>query len=236
MRLFYDAHIELDAATHQLSEEESKHIVRVLRMQEGDELALVNGKGGYFETKISIAHPKRCQVEIVKAEQSEPLKHDLHIALGPTKVMDRIEWFVEKATEIGITEISFIQGKNSERVKLKLDRIEKKVISAMKQSKRRFLPKINELVSVSDFIQQYPDGLIAHCEEGEKSTILESFQLLNCPILIGPEGDFTLDEIELAMENGYKTITLGENRLRTETAALYACVCAQLKIDINNGE
>lgn len=236
MRLFYDAHIELDAAMHQLSEEESKHIVRVLRMQEGDELAIVNGKGGYFETKISIAHPKRCQVEIVKAEQSEPLKHDLHIALGPTKVMDRIEWFVEKATEIGITEISFIQGKNSERVKLKLDRIEKKVVSAMKQSKRRFLPKINKLVSVSDFIQQHPNGLIAHCEDGEKSTILEAFQPIDCPILIGPEGDFTLDEIELAMENGYKTITLGENRLRTETAALYACVCAQLKIDLNKGE
>ncbi len=236
MRLFYDAHIELDSATHQLSEEESKHIIRVLRMQEGDELALINGKGGYFETKISIAHPKRCQVEIVKAEQSEPLKHDLHIALGPTKVMDRIEWFVEKATEIGITEISFIAGKNSERVKLKLDRIEKKVISAMKQSKRRFLPKIHPLVSVSDFIQQHPNGLIAHCEDGEKSTILDSFETTSCPILIGPEGDFTLDEIELALEHGYTTISLGENRLRTETAALYACVCAQLKIDLNNSK
>lgn len=234
MRLFYDEHIATSATSHQLSEEESKHIVRVLRMQEGDELALVNGKGGYFETKISMAHPKRCQVDIVKVEQSEPSNYGIHIALGPTKVLDRIEWFVEKATEIGITEISFIQGKNSERVKLKLDRVEKKAISAMKQSKRRFLPKINELVSVSDFIQQHPNGLIAHCEDGEKSTILEAFQPVNCPILIGPEGDFTLDEIELALKNGYKTITLGENRLRTETAALYACVCAQLKIDLNN--
>lgn len=231
MRTFYDSHIELGSKTHQLSEEESKHIVRVLRMTEGDQLAIVNGKGGYFETEIVGAHPKRCTVSILNSEQSEPLKHELHIALGPTKLMDRIEWFVEKATEIGITEISFISGKNSERVKMKPERIEKKVISAMKQSKRRFLPKINTLVSVSEFIKEHPNGLIAHCEDGEKSTILDSFELINCPILIGPEGDFTQDEILLALENGYKTITLGENRLRTETAALYACVCAQLKID-----
>jgi 16S rRNA (uracil1498-N3)-methyltransferase len=145
--------------------------------------------------------------------------------------MERIEWFVEKATEIGITEISFISGKNSERVKMKPERIERKVISALKQSKRRFLPKINPLISVSEFITKYPNGLIAHCEDGEKSTILESFVKTNCPILIGPEGDFTIDEIDLALQNGYKTITLGENRLRTETAALYACVAAQLKID-----
>jgi 16S rRNA (uracil1498-N3)-methyltransferase len=114
---------------------------------------------------------------------------------------------------------------------MKPERLEKKAISAMKQSKRTFLPKINELVSVSEFIKNHPNGLIAHCEEGEKSTILDSFELTNCPILIGPEGDFTPSEIELALENGYKTITLGENRLRTETAALYACVCAQIKID-----
>jgi len=236
MRRFYDPHIEPNAKTYQLSEEESKHIVRVLRMSEGDQLALVNGKGDYFETEIVGAHPKRCEVSILKAVQSEPLKHELHIALGPTKVMDRIEWFVEKATEIGITEISFISGKNSERVKLKLDRIEKKAISAMKQSKRLFLPRINALVSVSDFITQHPNGLIAHCEDGEKSTILDTFETTNCPILIGPEGDFTLDEINLALENGYTTISLGENRLRTETAALYACVCAQLKIDLNNAK
>ncbi len=232
MRLFYDSHIELNAETHQLSEEESKHVVRVLRMSEGDQLAIVNGKGGYFETEISVAHPKRCTVNVLSTEQSDPLKHELHIALGPTKLMERIEWFVEKATEIGITEISFITGKNSERVKIKPERILKKAISAMKQSKRRFLPKINKLVTVSEFIKAHPNGLIAHCEEGEKSTILDSFELTNCPILIGPEGDFTTEEISWALENGYKTITLGKNRLRTETAAAYACVCAQLKIDL----
>ena len=231
MRLFYDPHISPDAETHQLSEEESKHIVRVLRMNEGDQLAIINGNVGYFETTISSAHPKRCTVTVVRVEQSAEPNHQLHIALGPTKLMERMEWFVEKATEIGITEISFVQGKNAERINIKPDRLEKKAISAMKQAQRRFLPKFHPLVSVSEFILAHPNGLIAHCYEGEKSTILESFQPLNCPILIGPEGDFTQDEIELALENGYKTITLGENRLRTETAALYACVCAQLKID-----
>ncbi len=231
MRLFYDPNIDTSAQTHQLSEEESKHIVRVLRMNEGDQLAIVDGKGGYFETRISIAHPKRCTVEIERIEQQETPNHQLHIALGPTKLMERIEWFVEKATEIGITEISFVQGKNAERINIKPDRLEKKAISAMKQAQRRFLPTIHPLVSVSEFIVQHPNGLIAHCYEGKKSTILEAFEVSNCPILIGPEGDFTPEEIELALENGYKTITLGENRLRTETAALYACVCAQLKID-----
>lgn len=231
MRIFYDPHIESGTKTHQLSEEESKHIVRVLRMKEGDPLALVNGKGAYFETTILLAHPKRCSVQIESEKISPALQHELHIALGPTKLIERIEWFVEKATEIGITEISFVAGKNSERIKMKPERLEKKAISAMKQSKRLFLPKINALVSVSEFIEKHPNGLIAHCIDGEKSTILDTFRTANCPILIGPEGDFTQDEIELALRNGYKTITLGENRLRTETAALYACVCAQLKID-----
>lgn len=231
MRVFYDPHIDATSKTHELSEEESKHIVRVLRMTEGDQLAIVDGKGGYFETRISIAHPKRCTVEIERIEQKETPNHQLHIALGPTKLMERIEWFVEKATEIGITEISFVQGKNAERINIKPDRLEKKAISAMKQSKRRFLPKINALVSISEFILSHRNGLIAHCIDGEKSTISSAFETTNCPILIGPEGDFTPEEIKLALENGYKTITLGENRLRTETAALYACVCAQLKID-----
>lgn len=231
MRTFYDPHIEASAEKHQLSEEESKHIVRVLRMNEGEQLALVNGKGGYFEATITQAHPKRCSVKIDRTEITELPTNQIHIALGPTKLMERIEWFVEKATEIGITEISFVSGKNSERIKLKPERLEKKAISAMKQSKRLFLPKINELISVSEFITKFPNGLIAHCEDGEKSTIFEVFETTNCPILIGPEGDFSPDEIASALENGYKTITLGENRLRTETAALYACVCAQVKID-----
>jgi 16S rRNA (uracil1498-N3)-methyltransferase len=200
-------------------------------MSEGGVLALVNGSGGYFEARISEAHPKRCKLEIKHSEQQERPTEEIHIALGPTKQMERIEWFIEKATEIGVTEISFITGANSERIKLKPERLEKKAISAMKQSQRKFLPKINELTSIPEFIRKHPNGLIAHCYEGEKSTIEESFQALNCPILIGPEGDFTLEEVNLALENGYKTITLGKNRLRTETAALYACTNARIILD-----
>jgi 16S rRNA (uracil1498-N3)-methyltransferase len=231
MRLFYDPTISIGAITHELSEMESKHIVRVLRMSEGDSVALVNGIGGYFEATITEAHAKRCKLKIDKEEQTEEPKEEIHVALGPTKQMERIEWFIEKATEIGITEISFISGSNSERVKLKPERLEKKAISAMKQSRRRFLPIINEVQSISSFIQKHPNGLIAHCYEGEKSVIGDVFQLRGCPLLIGPEGDFTPEEITLALENGYKTITLGENRLRTETAALYACMQAKLIID-----
>ena len=231
MRLFYDPSLAIGASTHQLSEMESKHIVRVLRMSEGDVLALVNGSGGYFVAEISEAHPKRCNLDIKNSSQEESPSEEIHIALGPTKQMERIEWFIEKATEIGVTEISFITGSNSERITLKPERLEKKAISAMKQSQRRFLPKINALSTIPEFIREHPNGLIAHCYDGEKSTIEESFQIKDCPILIGPEGDFTLEEIELALENGYKTITLGKNRLRSETAALYACANARIILD-----
>lgn len=231
MRLFYDPSLAIGASTHQLSEMESKHIVRVLRMSEGDVLALVNGSGGYFVAEISEAHPKRCNLDIKNSSQEESPSEEIHIALGPTKQMERIEWFIEKATEIGVTEISFITGSNSERITLKPERLEKKAISAMKQSQRRFLPKINALSTIPEFIREHPNGLIAHCYDGEKSTIEESFQIKGCPILIGPEGDFTLEEIELALENGYKTITLGKNRLRSETAALYACANARIILD-----
>lgn len=228
MRLFYDEHIAPAATTHTLSEEESKHIVRVLRMEKGDKIGLLNGKGGFFTCEISDANPKRCALNVLSNDQAEPLKHDIHVAVGPTKQMERLEWFVEKATEIGITEISLIDCDNGERGKIKTDRLVKKAISAMKQSHRTFLPKINELRKLTDFIEQHPNGLIAHCYENEKNDFTAVFQTSNCPILIGPEGDFSQKEIEKALEKGYKTITLGPNRLRTETAALYACMQAKL--------
>lgn len=230
MRLFYDANITSKDTTHQLSEEESKHIVRVLRMTTGDVLGVLNGEGSLFECEISDDNPKRCILTINNEQKEERPKYDIHIALGPTKNMDRLEWFVEKATEIGITEISLIDCKNSERSKLKLDRLVKKVISAMKQSHRLYLPKINDLTSVKTFIKDNPNGLIAHCYEDERAPISSVFQFEKCPILIGPEGDFTKEEIDLALQSGYKTITLGENRLRTETAALYACMNAKILI------
>jgi 16S rRNA (uracil1498-N3)-methyltransferase len=228
MRLFYDNTIDTSATEHILSEEESKHIVKVLRLKKGDKIGILNGFGSVFTTEISDPHPKRCALSIVDIKTEERPNYDIHIAVGPTKQMERLEWFIEKATEIGITEITLLTSKNSERVRLKLDRLERKAISAMKQSLRSFLPVINELTTIEDFVQKHPNGLIAHCLNDDKAAISEVYKSSNCPILIGPEGDFTNDEIENAIANGYKSITLGENRLRTETAALYACMQAKL--------
>ncbi len=231
MRLFYDANISSSDSNYTLSEDESKHIVRVLRMKEGEQIGLLNGKGSSFTCEISDAHPKRCTLNIVAHSQEQEPNYDLHVAIGPTKQLDRMEWFVEKATEIGVTEITLIGCENQERSKVKIDRLVKKAISAMKQSHRSFLPKINELTNVNEFIENHPNGLIAHCHEEPKESFDASFRKKGCPILIGPEGDFTLEEINFALENGYKTITLGENRLRTETAGIYVCVRSKLLLD-----
>lgn len=231
MRLFFDEHIEPTAKEFMLSEEESKHICKVLRMHQGDQIALVNGRGYYFETEITDAHPKKCVVKVLKVTQEVAPEHSIHIAIAPTKMNDRMEWFMEKATEIGVTDITLVLTKNSERKEVKLERFEKILISAMKQSKRLFLPKLTGLIKVDEFVIQHPNGLIAECYEGDKSTIETVFETNNCPILIGPEGDFTPEEVNLAHKNGYKSITLGKNRLRTETAGLYAVMQAQLKVE-----
>lgn len=230
MHLFYDPTIDINQSSHILSEEESKHACRVLRLKEGDEILLLNGKGFEFKARINDANPKRCSVEILNFTEEVNPEYTLHIAIAPTKNSDRIEWFLEKATEIGITEISLLLCSNNERKQTKNERFEKILISAMKQSKRLYLPKLNSLISFKDFIKQNPKGLIAHCYDGDKSTISESFEILNCPILIGPEGDFTLIEVEEALKNGYKAISLGGNRLRTETAGLMAVMQAKLKV------
>ena len=232
MHLFYDPTIDVLAKTHILNEEESKHACKVMRLVIGNEIAILNGKGIEFTAKIVEAHPKHCKVEIIsKTEELEP-NYDLHIAIAPTKIIDRIEWFLEKATEIGITEITPLICSNSERKIIKEERLEKILIAAMKQSKRLFLPKLNPLTEISSFIKQHPKGLIAHCYEGDKSSISEVFETKNSPILIGPEGDFSMKEVEIALNSGYKTITLGKNRLRTETAGLYAVMQGKMSIDL----
>ena len=228
MASFYDPRIQVSDKTFQLSEEESKHICRVLRLKENDSIEILDGLGRIFSCSIILADPKKCQVKVQSLKEDTPPAYDLHIAIAPTKNMDRIEWFVEKATEIGITEITFLSCKISEGSRIKEDRTQRILVAAMKQSKRTFLPKLNGLKSFSSFVESRKNGLIAYCGEADKVSLKNSFQIVDCPILIGPEGDFNPQEVTLALQNGYKTITLGENRLRTETAALVACVQGSL--------
>lgn len=231
MRWFFDENIVPGSKLHLLEEEESIHILRVLRMQQGDTLVVVNGKGDFFEAKVIGKEGKRCAVEVLTEIHYEKLPYSIHIAIAPTKQMERIEWFIEKATEIGVSEITIIQSKNSERTKIKIDRLIKKAISALKQSRQYYLPVLTGPIEVDQFIQSNPNGLIAHCYEGEKFSIRSKWNFQKCPILIGPEGDFTMEELQLAQQNGYKSVTLGENRLRTETAGIYACMQAKLICD-----
>jgi|TARA_B110000879_G_scaffold19052_1_gene23111 16S rRNA (uracil1498-N3)-methyltransferase len=224
MQLFYNS--EISTATKQLvfDKIESKHIVRVLRKKENDVLKITNGKGYLFDAKISFANDKKCMADIIAVtEKEKPWNYYLHIAIAPTKNNDRIEWFLEKATEIGIDEITPIICANSERRIVKLDRFEKIIQSAMKQSLKFTLPKLNAPVKFSEFIQQDIDGrrCIAHCEYQDKNLLKKVVAPSEkVTILIGPEGDFSTDEIQKALAKKWTPVSLGESRLRTETAAL----------------
>ena len=227
MHLFYTPDIDASKPQYLLSEEESKHCVRVLRLNNGDELDLIDGKGGFYHARIADANPKRTLLQIVSAEQGFGKRnHYLHLAVAPTKNIERMEWLLEKATEMGIDEVSFLICHHSERRELKLDRLNKIVTSAVKQSIKAYHPLLNEPIAFSRFMDKPFDGqkFIAHCEDGEKATIAsELIPRDRYLVLIGPEGDFSPTEITQALNNGYKAITLGESRLRTETAALAAC-------------
>ena len=219
MRRFFLADIP-EEAQFLLPEDESKHIVRVLRMVPGDSFLLLNGKGLLVTVKLVEDHPKRCLVEVLSREQKSQPNEGFHLAIAPTKNLDRMEWMVEKIVEIGAVRLSFLQGDHSERVNLKLERLERVAISAMKQAKHDFLLQIDPIQTVDVFIQQFPVGGIAHCLEGEKESLL--LAKLTGPVLIGPEGDFSPREVKLALGSGYKAVHLGESRLRTETAGLVA--------------
>jgi len=229
MPIFYDPSITGKETSFKLNADESAHACRVLRMKDGDELTVLNGKGLVLTGKIEVASPKGCVIIPKEIDQHELSPVNIHIAIAPTKNSDRMEWLFEKATEIGITEITLLSCRNSERKNIREDRLEKILISAMKQSQRNYLPILHQMIGFKEFIQHHPKGLIAHCEKSEKRTIADVWTPINCPILIGPEGDFSSDEIKLALSNGYTPITLGENRLRTETAGLVACMHAILK-------
>lgn len=228
MNLFYQHNILPEASEITFDKEESRHIHKVLRKEEGDLLHITNGEGYLFTTEITSSTPKKCIAKITDAKKQEPLTYKLHMAVAPTKLNDRYEWFLEKATEIGVTEITPIICDHSERKVIKKERFEKIIISAMKQSLSCHLPKLNEAISFSDFIG-LPHGEnfigIAHCEPSETKTKLKnSLAAANsCLLLIGPEGDFSNKEIEHAIAKGYTQISLGNQRLRTETAAIVAC-------------
>lgn len=213
--------------THQLPEQESRHCVKVLRMTEGDNIMVVDGKGHLFECTIVQAHHKHTAVSINKeTSTSKTWSFNLHIAFAPTKNMDRNEWFTEKATEIGIDRISPLLCHFSERKEMRQDRLEKTAVSAMKQSKQTNVPQIDEMTSFESFVKQPFDGqkYIAHCYNNEKNPLTKVYKKeQNALVLIGPEGDFSEKEVEMAIENGFTPISLGDNRLRTETACLVAC-------------
>ena len=226
MQLFYNSDIKKGDVTFFFDKEESKHIVKVLRKKEGDKIFITNGLGYLFESEIILASEKKCEVKITKEVFQEPDSFYTHIAVAPTKMNDRMEWFLEKATEIGIHEITPIICEHSERKVYKIDRAEKIIQAAMKQSLHYYLPKINEPVLFSQFVKSNNEGqrFIAHCEETDKKSFQKTIaKNKKVTILIGPEGDFSTKEIHLAMANHFIPVTLGNTRLRTETAALVAC-------------
>ncbi len=228
MQLFYNPDLVSTSTEVIFSKEESKHIAKVLRKQDGDTLQITNGKGYMFQVTLTLTNPKKCQAKVLSTHKQETLPYSLHLAVAPTKLNDRYEWFLEKATEIGITEITPIICDHSERKIVKLERLEKKVISAMKQSLKAYAPIVHPVISFSDFIKSQENSeqqkYIAYCEESDKKSLkslLEAKQSIL--ILIGPEGDFSTREIEMAKLKSFVPVSLGTSRLRTETAALVAC-------------
>ena len=211
----------------QLPEQESLHCTKVLRMKEGDQLTVTDGKGFFFLCTLIQAHPKHCIVSIdAEVAQPKTWNFNLHIAFAPTKNIDRMEWFAEKATESGIDRFTPLLCRFSERKELKTERLEKIVVSAMKQSQQAVMPVIDEMNPFDLFVENPFTGrkFIAHCHPTPKTALAKTYQKgEDALILIGPEGDFSEEEIQKAVSLGFEPVSLGENRLRTETACLVAC-------------
>jgi len=218
--------------TATLTSEESWHCAKVLRKKTGDNIQLIDGNGNFYEGVLEIVSDKKCIANVLSGPKlQDKRKYYLHLAIAPTKQIDRIEWMIEKAVEIGIDEISFIACKNSERTVIKIDRIQKIVESAVKQSLQAYLPKINDLKTFKEIVcsSTANQNLIAHCYNSEKENIKQiEFNNKSTLVLIGPEGDFSLEEVDLAVKNNFKALSIGSNRLRTETAGLYVCQAASL--------
>ena len=233
MQLFFNPEITEKDSQVTFPKAESRHIVKVLRKSEGDILNITNGKGQVFKAAIIVADVKQCTVKIISVEKEPPPPYYLHMIVAPTKMNDRYEWFLEKAMEIGVHEITPIICDHSERKVVKLERYERVILSAMKQSLHSRFPKLNEPVSFREFLKLELKGskLIAHCEDVLEKPYLQKkvhpWQAVN--IMIGPEGDFSREEIQLGLENGWEQISLGDSRLRTETAAIVACHTVAMK-------
>ena len=227
MDLFYDRDI---AETLTLNAQESRHCVSVLRHKAGDIIKVSDGHGTFFECRITEAHPKHCRVEIVSKQTHVKRGFNLHIAIAPTKNIDRTEWFTEKVTEIGVESVTLLRCEHSERKKVRLDRLEKILVAASKQSLKAFKPSLTDLTKFKEFIDNNrSQGYIAHCN----SSALPHFKSVyprgeDATILIGPEGDFSPEEVEFAVKNGFKEVSLGNSRLRTETAGVIACAMFNL--------
>lgn len=223
----------------ELPDEEAKHAVRVLRLSEGDELMLMDGQGSFFRAEITAASGHRCLYCILEAMPQEPAwQGHIHLAMAPTKLNDRVEWFAEKATEIGMDELSFLNCQFSERRVIKCERIDKILISAVKQSHKAWKPVLNEMTDFAKFVAQPREGdkFICHCYdeadiegEGEKPLLWQTVRPgIPTTVLIGPEGDFSVEEVRLALQHGFRSVSLGRSRLRTETAALSAVHIMQI--------
>ena len=221
---------------NELPQEEATHALRVLRLKSGDEMFIMDGTGNFYHAEVSLATNKKCLYEIKETlPQHKTWKGHIHLAIAPTKNMDRIEWMTDKVTEIGFDELSFLNCAFSERKVLRTERIEKIVVSAVKQSRKPWKPIVNEMIPFKDFISMPREGrkFIAHCyQEIEKNDLFDIInkEKENVTILVGPEGDFSIEEVRLAIENGYESISLGQSRLRTETAGLMAVTMSQLSL------
>ena len=233
VRFFY---VPDAAQVNELPADEAMHAMRVLRLKGGDELFLMDGVGNFYRAQVTIAATHHCYYEILEVlPQERQWKGHFHLAIAPTKMMDRIEWMVEKATEVGVDEISFLTCAFSERRVVKNPRIEKIIVSAMKQSHKAWKPVLNEMSTFAHFIEQPRSGMkyIAHCyDEIPRVNLFDELRKTpdetEMTVLIGPEGDFSIDEVRLAVAHGYQSVSLGTSRLRTETAGLAAVMMMQL--------
>ena len=229
MHYFYSPDISQPFVT--LSNEESEHCVRVMRHREGDTVRVTDGCGHLADAVIAEAHPKKCLLQILQQFTDNLLTHNgLHLAIAPTKNADRMEWLLEKAIEIGICSLTFLQCDHSERTHLNLERLQRLAIAALKQSQTTWLPPL-KMTKFTDFIHQnidtQADKFIAWCDEYNQRQLVDMpRQFPEMILLIGPEGDFSEEEITLARESGYTEVKLGDRRLRTETAGLYGCLVA----------